>query len=130
MKLMLATAAVMTLSGTVQAETVKTPEQIVRDHVANANKGDVDAVMADYADDAVTVMADRTMVGKAAIREGFVKLAGMKLIVTPVEIKEIGNVGYIKYTTNLGISGSESFVIRHGKIIADAAFFDAPPAAH
>ena len=50
----------------------RTTEQIFQDHMKALLNGDLPALMADYADDAVLMTMDGANVGKAAIQEYFV----------------------------------------------------------
>ena len=56
----------------------RTPEEIFGHHAAALMKGDIDEIVADYADDAVFVAPDRVLRGKAGIREAFETLLGAR----------------------------------------------------
>jgi len=130
-----AIAAVMVI-GAAQAAPLS-PTEIVNRHVTAAGKGDVDAIMADYADDAVVLQAGQAAQGKAAIRAVFERIfpprpagspppAGPGMTVT--RVWEEGNVGLV--TWQLGaINGTDEFLVRDGKIEVQAVFLSgAPPA--
>ena len=55
----------------------RTPEEIFGHHAAALMKGDIDEIVADYADDAVFVAPDRVLRGKAGIREAFEEMLGL-----------------------------------------------------
>jgi len=114
--------------GTAHAATL-TPIQIAQRHMEFAAKGDVDAIMGDYADDAVNLTAGKSVQGKAAIRQIFTGMmaklkpgepspvAAMKI----VKSWEEGEVGYI--TWQLGaVTGTEEFLVRDSKILVQAVF--------
>ena len=54
------------------------PTDFVQRHMAAAGKGDIDGIVADYADDAVTINGAQVTVGKPAIRQMFQGLFGPK----------------------------------------------------
>lgn len=112
------------------------PTDIVNRHMAAAGKGDVNALLADYADDAVVLQAGQAAQGKAAIRGVFERLfparapgapatgalAGMKIN----RVWEEGNVGLVSWQAGT-LTGTDEFLIRDGKIAVQAVFLGAPP---
>ena len=113
-----------------------TPEQIIRRHVEAADRGDAAAMAADYAEDAVMLSPGRVVRGRAAIQAGFEGIFGpkapIKFTVTALHIWSDGDVGFISWTANDGrFKGSDSYLVRHGKILAQAVYIGAstePPA--
>lgn len=122
-----------------------TPAEIVRRHTASG--GDVDKILADYADDAVVLQQGRAFQGKAAIRELYARMfgprpgggaaaqqgsapraappgGGMKI----TRVWEEGNVGFMTWEAG-PVKATEEFVIRNGKIAVQAVFMAGPPAA-
>jgi ketosteroid isomerase-like protein len=104
-------------------------ETIVAHHLASAERGDVDALMADYAADAVLITPDTAITGRSAIRAVFQRLVGGNsapgsrqgaLQVQKQVFK--GSVGYLLWVQHAGtpdeVRGSDTFFIRDGKIIA------------
>jgi hypothetical protein len=117
----------------------RTPTQVWADRLAAISVGDLDRVMCDYADDAVLVTAGGVASGAAAIRaslEGLLGLLGGNVpTVSTVTIE--GKIIFITwFVTSPVVSipdGSDTFVIKHGKIQYQTAHapmvFNAPPPA-
>ncbi|MBN8830665.1 MAG: nuclear transport factor 2 family protein [Sphingomonadales bacterium] len=108
-----------------------TPTDIVNRHMAAAARQDVDAIMADYADDAVNLTAGKAVQGKPAIRAVFAGMfkgsgagtSGMKV----TKVWEEGDVGFVTWTMG-PVTGTEEFLVRNGKILVQTVFISAPPA--
>jgi ketosteroid isomerase-like protein len=66
----------------------RTTEQVFQAHVSAVQSGDVQQVMADYADDAIVMTVDGAFVGKAAIRSFFIK----ELSSHPIKKASIGSI--------------------------------------
>jgi len=135
-----ALATVMMVGAAQSAEL--TPTEIVNRHIGA--KGDIDAIMADYADDAVVLRAGRAVRGKPAIRTLFERmfpnrpagaapaaapapapagapLAAARPAMTVTRIWEEGNVGFL--TWEMGPTHTtEEFIVRDGKIQVQALF--------
>lgn len=102
------------------------PEQIVAHHMAAAAKGDIDAIVADYADDAVVIAPGGMTQGKADIRKMFAGIfGGPPGSHAPMDVKQqfyTREIGYITWVQNAGkpeeLHGSDTFVVRQGKIVA------------
>jgi ketosteroid isomerase-like protein len=110
-------------------QTTAIVETIVAHHLASAERGDVDSVMADYAADAVLITPDTAITGRSAIRAVFQRLVGGNsasgrpqgaLQVQRQVFK--GSVGYLLWVQHAGtpgeVRGSDTFFIRDGKIVA------------
>ena len=111
-----------------------TPEQIIQRHVDAANRGDSAAMAADYAEDAEILEMGRAIHGRAAIQAAFDGIFGpkakTKFTVTPTRIWSDGDTGFITWTGNGGaVKGSDTYLVRQGKILAQAVFFVGAPAA-
>jgi ketosteroid isomerase-like protein len=118
------------------AQTEPTPAEIVQRHMQFANAGNIDAMIADYADDAVLLTAGRAVQGKTALRGAFTALlgggaGGKKPDIKPIKVWSEGDVGFVTWEMNAGTptaaKGGDSFLVHHGKIIVQAVFTGAPP---
>lgn len=132
-KIIFAVAAALGLATEPRTQAAtKEPAQIIADHIRAAKAGDVSAVIADYADDAVVVtppgMASPSGVysRKAHIREFFSWLASpanlpaVKTMETSTEMVA-PDVVIMRWTQFKGtpkeVNGRDVFVIRRGKIV-------------
>ncbi len=146
LKFGVAALAAFMIAGAAQAAAL-TPTEIVNRHIGA--KGDIDAIMADYADDAVVLQAGRAVQGKAAIRTLFERMfpkrpagaadqapvavsAAGAAPATPrpsmkvTRIWEEGGVGFL--TWELGPTNTtEEFIVRNGKIQVQALFMSSAP---
>ena len=147
MQKLLKIAVVLSLFGTANAFAADTATQILDRHVAAMKKGDLAAVMADYADGAVVITphgiapgqkaasALDVFPGKANARKLFAVLTdkdhvgGNRTMTTRYEARG-GDVTLMYWEQNRGtpnqVSGVDVFVIRNGKIefqnvVVDAA---------
>lgn len=142
----LGTAALVLAAGAAHAAG-STPAEIVQRHVSSG--GNIDAIMADYADDAVVLQNGRAIQGKPAIRQLFEnmfggcraappaakapgpegaapKAAGPKMTVD--KVWQEGNVGFVNW--HMGpMHATEEFVTKDGKIEVQAIFMTGGPAA-
>ncbi len=107
-----------------------TPVDIVNRHLAAGAKGDVDAMLADYADDAVTITAGQATSGKAALRAMFSRILGGDGAKPPVmknlKVWQDGDVGFVTWEMNPGkpgaVRGTDAFLVRNGKIQVQSVF--------
>ncbi len=109
-----------------------TPEQIIHRHMAFGAKSDTAGMAGDYADDAVILSAGQVVRGKAAIRASINRLMGPKapkMDFRPVKITSDGDVGIVFWQVPGGPHGEDAFLVRHGKILVQAVFMGATPAA-
>ena len=109
-----------------------TPEQIIQRHMAFGAKSDTAGMAGDYADDAVIMTAGQVVRGKAAIGASINRLMGpkaAKLDIHPVKITSEGDVGILFWQVPGGQHGEDAFLVRHGKILVQAVFMGATPAA-
>ncbi|MGI4876285.1 MAG: nuclear transport factor 2 family protein [Janthinobacterium lividum] len=111
------------------------PIDIVNRHIAAVARSDVQAMMADYADDAVVLQATQARQGKAVIRALLNRMfprpvpgapptgtAAMKIIRTWQD----GDVGFFNWQLG-SVSGTDEFLVRHGKIEVQAVFLGTAP---
>jgi len=108
------------------ASEARTPEQVVKHHLDAFTHHDLEAVLSDYADDAIFIAPKQTVQGKAALRKMFESFFANGNAKTPAAVFEAkvtadGDVGYEHWVMNPGqpgsIEGTDAFVVRHGKIL-------------
>jgi ketosteroid isomerase-like protein len=105
----------------------RTPEQVVQHHLDSFTHHDLEAVLSDYADDAIFIAPKSTVQGKAALRkmfEGFFSTGSTSKSPAPTfeaKVTADGDVGYEHWVSNPGqpgsMEGTDAFVVRHGKIL-------------
>jgi|HubBroStandDraft_1064217.scaffolds.fasta_scaffold73220_2 ketosteroid isomerase-like protein len=104
----------------------RTPEQVVKHHLAVFTQHDLEGVLSDYADDAIFIAPKQTVQGKVALRhlfESFFATGDNKAPAPVFEAKVTadGDVGYEHWISNPGkpgsMAGTDAFVVRHGKIL-------------
>ncbi|HTT05199.1 MAG TPA: nuclear transport factor 2 family protein [Steroidobacteraceae bacterium] len=132
--LALTAASALTLAQAPATESSsRTPEQVVRHHFAAAAARDLDAVVSDYADDAVLITANGVVRGKDAVRAAFAQLmrpprpgariaaaraerAGPQIVVSHFT----RDVAWLMWTQNAGkpneVRGVETYLVRAGRI--------------
>ena len=102
-------------------------ESIVEHHMEALLAGDVDEVMKDYADDAVMITAGMgTAEGAEALRTTFSMIptemfAGFEITETVVA----GETAMITWKSDVLSFGTDTFVDRDGKIVAQTVAFSA-----
>ena len=112
-----------------------TPEQIIQRHMQFGAANDAAGMASDYADDGVIIQAGRAVRGKVAILAYFTQLLGAtpsspaKMDIQPVKIFSDGDVGMVYWKVPNGPEGEDSFLVRDGKILVQAVFMGATPAA-
>ena len=126
----------------------RTPEQVVKDHVAAMKTANVDAVMRDYAADTVVITPPGLVPtqqpatgpgvysGIANARKVFTVLtgsgsiAGIRAMETTVEPLG-GDVALLHWVQFRGtpqqVSGTDVFVVRHGRVVVQDIIVDASP---
>ncbi|HWJ70503.1 MAG TPA: nuclear transport factor 2 family protein [Sphingobium sp.] len=144
LKMIAGAMSAILLTGAVQAAPLN-PTEIVNRHIGA--KGDIDKIMADYAEDAVVLQPGRAIEGKAAIRALFEKMfprrpegaaapsasgapAAARPAMKVTRVWEEGDVGFL--TWEMGATRTtEEFLVRDGKIVVQALFMStgAPPAS-
>ncbi|WP_404712438.1 nuclear transport factor 2 family protein [Sphingomonas sp. MMS24-J13] len=133
--------AAIVVTGTAQA--ALSPTDIVNRHTSSG--GNIDAIMADYADDAIVLQAGKAYQGKAEIRPLFEKMfAGRPAAPAPspgappaarpaggmkvTKVWQEGDVGLMTWTAG-PMSATEEFLVRDGKIKVQAIFLSRTPDA-
>jgi uncharacterized protein (TIGR02246 family) len=91
--------------------------EILEHHMAALAAGDVDAIMSDYADDAVLISGTNTLRGREAITQMFKGVAA-----NPPKLHEDvrtveGDVAYIAWHSDHIAFGTDTFVVRDGRIV-------------
>lgn len=141
-------AAALVLAAGVAHAQGSSPAEIVQRHVGSG--GNIDAIMADYADDAVVLQNGRAIQGKAAIRQLFETMFGGRRAGPPPapaataspsagqagppkmtvdKVWQEGNVGFVNWHMG-AMHATEEFVTNDGKIEVQAIFMaGGPPAA-
>lgn len=107
---------------------LRSPQQVVEDHIAALGTGDLDLIMCDYADDAVVVMPGSVLTGKDQIRAGLAQFIGLFGGATP-EITSLTAGGaavlgtWRLETPNVLVENSaDTFIVRFGKIRYQTVF--------
>ena len=117
----------------------RTPEQVVKHHFDAFTHHDLDAVLSDYADDAIFIAPKSTVQGKPALRRMFASFfsnGGNSKTPAPVfeaKVTAEGDVGYEHWVMNPGkpgaMEGTDAFVVRHGKILFHTVVSAGPASA-
>ena len=146
-KYLLGALGALTIAGVAQAAG-PSPAQIVQRHVSAG--GNLDAMIADYADDAVVMQQGRVLQGKAAIRAFYANMIGGRPAgaagappppagaapggapaggppkMTVDKVWEEGDVGFVNW--HMGpVKATEEFLVRDGKIQVQAVFMQGGP---
>jgi hypothetical protein len=96
--------------------------EVLQRHGAAAESGDVDVIMADYTDESVLISSRHGVLRGAAIRDFFETPADMAgFAVTALHVE--GEVILLTWKTAAVSAGSDTFVIRDGKIIMQTVTF-------
>lgn len=137
-----AAVALVAVAGAAQAQG-SSPAEIVQRHVSSG--GNLEAMLADYADDAVVLQNGRALQGKAAIRQFYEGMSGGRRAGPPPapgaapppggppkmtvdKVWQEGNVGFVNW--HMGpTKATEEFVTRDGKIEVQAVFMAGGPPA-
>lgn len=113
------------------------PEAVVRRHIAAFERGDLDAVLHDYAEDAVVQTHNGTIRGRGALRELFESTLQLLPPGTEIMIDTFSVAGDVVLVTwhadtdDFSVAlAADTHVVRGGKIIArtSAVHVDAPAA--
>jgi len=110
----------------------KTIDEILAHHGASMAKRDLDAVMSDYAADAVLIDPMGVSRGAAAIRRAFQGLLGSGVpLDPPTRVVTCGEVAYLEWKPAAGKPGrlgAETLIVRDGRIVLQTvAEFGGPP---
>ncbi len=94
-------------------------QRIVEHHLSASENANIVEVMSDYADNAVLILDGVMIVGKSAIKQTFEQLL-TGADPSPLEVTRSAyneNTGFIVWTMENGLEGSDTFVIENEKII-------------
>jgi len=140
-------ALLLACLGAMIVQAADTPKQVVQRHVAMVQKGDVNAVMADFAADAVLVASPGVFSGtrpasEATATDGnknirkFYEIltdkdhfAAAKSMVSQIEqlSDEVALLHWKQFPgTPQEVSGLDIFVVRNGKVAIQSIFVDPP----
>jgi hypothetical protein len=102
--------------------TTRTPEEVWQHHLAALDAGDLDEIVADYADDSVLITSNNIWRGKDGVRTAYAQSGEQfKNVVfdRPTQIFA-GNVLFVEFTGSSAettvLAGAETFVFRDGLI--------------
>jgi ketosteroid isomerase-like protein len=98
---------------------MSTTLEVLDRHLKALEAADLAAIMDDYADDAVLLMGPQPAVGKAAIEQlfGAITASGPATMTEDARAIE-GEIAYITWHTDQIAFGTDTFVVRDGKIVA------------
>jgi ketosteroid isomerase-like protein len=128
----IAAIAVMIACGSAQAKELSQVDIVTR-HMTAVNNKDIEGAVADYSDDAVMILPGKVVEGKAALRAlflaGFARVPaneglGMEIERIWLEGKDIVSAPWHKGKT---LNGIDKFLLRDGKIVAQAVFLSGEP---
>lgn len=110
-------------------------ERVLKNHLASFGAGDVDAILADYANDAVIILPNGILKGKEQIRGLFNALVaefskpGMVFNLTNTKVDN--HLAYITWNADTHDTSykfaTDTFIIKGGKITHQTIAFDAVP---
>lgn len=145
MKITLSLALAASLVGGAACAADLTPTQIVERHTASG--GNVDKIMADYADDAVVFQQGQAIEGKAAIRALFARMFGPRPPAAappaqgaappraaqptgPMKVTRVWEEGHVGFMTwEAGpVKGTDEFLVKNGKIAVQVVYTSGGPA--
>jgi ketosteroid isomerase-like protein len=105
----------------------RSPQQVMEHHIAALRSGDADALLADYAQDAVAIMSAGAFVGQQDLQRMVQFLVDKRCIMSTIEVSHAmiaADVVQQHFVLNGGtpreLTGSEIFVIRRGCIVFQA----------
>jgi ketosteroid isomerase-like protein len=118
----------MTTQGAKETEKMKSTNDVIDHHLKAIEQGDVNAVLSDYAPDAVLFRTDGMLKGIDAIRPVFETfVAEFQKPGTTSNTKQrlvAGEYGYMVWTAetpdNIYELATDTFVVREGKIVAQS----------
>lgn len=100
----------------------RSPQEVFAHHAQALGAGDLDEIVADYADDAVFITPSGVLRGKEGVRTGFTQLLADVPNATwdlPTQIYD-GDVLFLEWTADAGATrvddGIDTFVFRDGQI--------------
>jgi len=102
-------------------------QAVLDHHLKGFSAGDTDMVLEDYTDDSVVITADGTFRGRDALRPVFANFFSTLFApgtydFTMDHMEVVGDVAFITWQAKCGEAdvrlGSDTFVVRDGKIVA------------
>jgi ketosteroid isomerase-like protein len=97
---------------------VATTEEVLDHHMAQLAAGDVAAIMQDYAQEAVLINGPEPRAGIEAIEAFFASAVGKGGVVLTEDLRVIeGDYAYITWHSDSIPFGTDTFVVRDGKIV-------------
>jgi ketosteroid isomerase-like protein len=100
----------------------RSPQEVFAHHAQALGAGDLDEIVADYADDAVFITPAGVLRGKEGVRTGFTQLLAdvpNAAWALPTQIYD-GDVLFLEWTADAGATrvddGIDTFVFRDGQI--------------
>ncbi len=111
----------------------RSPREVVEHHLAALNAGDLDEIVADYAENGVFMLPGTTMTGRNGLRETFAgvlwQLPGA--VFTTTSVTEAGDVVLLEWgleaASATATDGIDTFVISEGLIRLQTARFPPVP---
>ena len=96
----------------------ETTRAVLDHHMRSLNEADLEATLADYADDCVYISGETILRGPDALRAPFgaVPAGAVDQMVMQHTVCE-GDVAYIVWSMANGMKGTDTFVLRGGKIV-------------
>jgi limonene-1,2-epoxide hydrolase len=103
-----------------------TPRAVVEAWLAAFNAGDIEALAALYAEDAINHQVTYAPLhGRAAIRAMFdMEFARATMVCIPEAIFEAGDWAILEWSDPLGVRGCGFFEVRDGRIVRQRGYFD------
>jgi ketosteroid isomerase-like protein len=101
----------------------RTPEEVLLHHGEAVEAADLDAIVADYSDDAVFITPQAVLRGKDGVRQGFTQLLGdLPQAEWQTALQIGGNVAFMQWSAvsarAVANDGVDTFVFRDGMICA------------
>jgi ketosteroid isomerase-like protein len=103
----------------------RSPEEVVKAHLDALNAADLEAIMRDYADDALLITADGVVNGKQAIRGLFQSILPMAMKFELASLVAVGDLVYIdgraEGPSAVVEDATDTFIVRDGLIVGQTA---------
>jgi ketosteroid isomerase-like protein len=106
---------------------------VVSDHVAALNAHDIDAVIADYAEDAVLIVAGGVVHGHDELRDAFTKTFEQlpNVVFSGIVMTESGGVVLMQWSMDSDVAqaddGVDTFIVRDDRIVAQTGHVNPTP---
>jgi ketosteroid isomerase-like protein len=102
----------------------RTAQQIIEQHLALMQAGNMEAAICDYAEDAVVILPGQTIRGREAIGQGLLGMVGVLGGALPQvhTLTAAGSVVMITFSADgtpcTVPDGSDTYIVEHGQIVA------------